>query len=388
MGLSEAAFREALPALHARGFPEPDSTTGNFDLDAIDAWRQGRHTHLWPSVRGNGSARVRRSDGAALVVLSSAVGPPVEAPRHYPPGSIGEGYQRYKATQTWAAKAPRTREDWERGYARIDPYFGNLASTSVNLETIDRFYNDPQTGLVATVGIREAHRVIKIWRALWRVLSAMGYSERDADPSLAIRRRTPAPRAYVWREGEIVRLVKHAIRRGYPGLACVIAVSWDTQLSPADVRKLAPTHVVEEGGRLHFRVDRSKTGAAALGTICARTDRVVKRYLATIRAPSAVPLFRNRSGNPYSKDTLGDDFRKIRGEVFPGDPRTIGHDMRRSGTQEAFAGGADPNAVAAKMANTINSSRELQRTYNPVSRAAIAQADEARRRGRRAIRDN
>ncbi len=45
MGLSLDAFREALPELVSRGFPQADETTGNFDLDAIDAWRRARHSH-------------------------------------------------------------------------------------------------------------------------------------------------------------------------------------------------------------------------------------------------------------------------------------------------------------------------------------------------------
>ena len=45
MGLSLDAFREAPPELVSRGFPQADETTGNFDLDAIDAWRRGRHPH-------------------------------------------------------------------------------------------------------------------------------------------------------------------------------------------------------------------------------------------------------------------------------------------------------------------------------------------------------
>jgi hypothetical protein len=44
MGLSEADFLIALPELQARGFPEPDQTTGNFDLTAIDEWRRARHS--------------------------------------------------------------------------------------------------------------------------------------------------------------------------------------------------------------------------------------------------------------------------------------------------------------------------------------------------------
>src|SRR5258707_4999401 len=48
MGLSLDAFREALPELVSRGFPQADETTGNFDLDAIDVWRRTRNPHLFP----------------------------------------------------------------------------------------------------------------------------------------------------------------------------------------------------------------------------------------------------------------------------------------------------------------------------------------------------
>jgi hypothetical protein len=47
MGMTLEAFEIALPALIARGFPKPDPSTGNFDLDAIDAWRRSRHAHLF-----------------------------------------------------------------------------------------------------------------------------------------------------------------------------------------------------------------------------------------------------------------------------------------------------------------------------------------------------
>jgi hypothetical protein len=51
MGLNDDAFRTALPNLIARGFPKPDPDTGNFDLDAIDAWRRSRHSHLFAAGR-------------------------------------------------------------------------------------------------------------------------------------------------------------------------------------------------------------------------------------------------------------------------------------------------------------------------------------------------
>ncbi len=47
MGLTVEAFYVALPNLIARGFPKADPDTGNFDIDAMDAWRRARHPHLF-----------------------------------------------------------------------------------------------------------------------------------------------------------------------------------------------------------------------------------------------------------------------------------------------------------------------------------------------------
>ena len=47
LGKSVGEFELLLPNLIARGFPEPDPDTGNYDLDAIDAWRRARHAHLF-----------------------------------------------------------------------------------------------------------------------------------------------------------------------------------------------------------------------------------------------------------------------------------------------------------------------------------------------------
>lgn len=49
LGLSLEQFTAALPQLLAREpkFPPADPTTGNYDLDAIDAWRRARYPHLF-----------------------------------------------------------------------------------------------------------------------------------------------------------------------------------------------------------------------------------------------------------------------------------------------------------------------------------------------------
>jgi hypothetical protein len=42
LGLSEMRFDACLPDLLSRGFPGPDSTTGNYDLKAVEAWQDRR----------------------------------------------------------------------------------------------------------------------------------------------------------------------------------------------------------------------------------------------------------------------------------------------------------------------------------------------------------
>ena len=42
MGLELGQFEACLPALLDQGFPPADPTTGNYALDAITVWRQGR----------------------------------------------------------------------------------------------------------------------------------------------------------------------------------------------------------------------------------------------------------------------------------------------------------------------------------------------------------
>ena len=61
MGLTEAQFNKLRPELETRGFPKPDATTGNWDLDAIDEWRRRRNPELFltaPETARDGRAVV------------------------------------------------------------------------------------------------------------------------------------------------------------------------------------------------------------------------------------------------------------------------------------------------------------------------------------------
>jgi len=167
-------------------------------------------------------------------------------------------------------------------------------------------------------------------------------------------------------------------------------VAWDTQFSPVDVRTLCERHRAIIDDRLIFdrqAEGRAKTGRAAIGTVSKRTERLVEAYLAQCgaeRLPDAV-LFRTRTGLAYRDARLSRDFAAVRDLAFPRDSRLL-MDMRRSGTVEAIAGGADAVGLSAKMANSIGHSNKLHKTYAPVDLEAVRNTDVARVEGRRKIR--
>jgi hypothetical protein len=69
MGLSLEQFEAILPRLLGRGFPPSDPDTGNYDLDAIDAWRANRHSRALPQ-----SAPRAQSSGLVLARLEKMGG--------------------------------------------------------------------------------------------------------------------------------------------------------------------------------------------------------------------------------------------------------------------------------------------------------------------------
>jgi hypothetical protein len=168
-----------------------------------------------------------------------------------------------------------------------------------------------------------------------------------------------------------------------------MAVAWDSQLSPVDARTLKANQLQRDPVGWYFKLDRAKTGRGAMGTLSKRAEQVLVAYMDSFCAElvGEAAIFRNRSGAPYSKDTLGDDFRDIRSLVFgPGERRQMA-DFRRTGSVEALAGGADPEGLSSKMANSLSQSNRLHKTYAPVQLAKVREVDVARKRGRTKLRE-
>ena len=121
--------------------------------------------------------------------------------------------------------------------------------------------------------------------------------------------------------------------------------------------------------------------AFVVGTLTGRSKRVLAGYLAKlgVEVAAGAPIFRTRSGTPYSKDTLGDDFRDIRAMVFGEDEKRTIADMRRSGTIEAKRGGATKEAIGEKLGNAFATSKFINDTYGSTVVQIVREVDEARR---------
>ena len=370
--------------------------------DGPAAWAAAQNWNAkWKAARGAHLAGAKPLDA-------------VDGGRVWPANSVGEAFAKFRRIAAWKGKPERTREDWLRGWAHIAPIFGDRDPRELSLEDLDLWYaGDPDDaaiqGLLQRLGVREAHRVVKIWRALWKIIATIKrpdgetYCVRDADPSLGIRRKTPKGRSDIWFEGEVVRLVKRAVRMRFHGLAAALAVAWDTMLSPIDVVSLSRAKLTSDEIGPLLDVDRTKTGAPAVCTLSRRTFRLVTWYVARLPAPldENTPFFHTRGGKPgprggrprlpapYTVNKLGQDFRVVRDVEFPGDERQV-MDLRRSGAVEARAGAAhariDLRVLAGAMANTIDTSGSLRATYLPPDATATRAADDARAIGRRRLR--
>ena len=285
-----------------------------------------------------------------------------------------------------------SRDDWPRAWKWLGPEFGDCDPATIIPEHFLRI--DDRTGDVSglvprieKLSITERHRTIKVWRALWAKMRAMGgYCGDKGDPSLSFANSVPQPRQAVWKRREVLRLVQLAWRLRYHGLAACMAVAWESMLSPVDARRLTAAQCRRDGIGVMFVLDRAKTGRGAAATLSPWSLAILRIYVKQLGvelAPNA-PIFRNRSGAPYSKDTLGDDFRDVR-EVFGSDDKRQLADMRRSGAIEGDAGGGSVADQSNKMANTVSANNRLRKTYNPVNVASVRRFDEARAMGARIL---
>lgn len=360
-----------------RGYWQPTEAMKRLGFQPVSCGPDG--PAAWERAAALNAAWDARAEQAADAV-------PIPVVKAWPKGSVGEAFDVYRTSNEWIKKAPRTREDWERGWRYIAPVFGDMVPTAVTMPLLSEW----RQGIEDDKSLREAHRAMKIWRALWKVMGAMRYCQREADPSMAVRNSEPKGRTETWSEGEAVRLVKAALRAGYYGLAAALACMWDGAVAPVDARSLKLSQRHRDARGTWFALGRAKTGRDAVLTLSRRSERLLDWYLrhqfGEAEPIGSMEMFRTRRGAAYRKNSFAEDFRDVRNILLPGDKRMM-LDFRRSGSVEAVAGGVEGTALSAKLANSLAQSKKLEQTYVPVQVEMVRIADDARRAGRQKLRN-
>jgi hypothetical protein len=110
------------------------------------------------------------------------------------------------------SKEQESRDDWPRAWKWLGPEFGDCDPKTIIPEHFLRIdhASGEASGLVArierAVSVTERHRVIKVWRALWAKMQAMGgYCGDPTDPALSFTNSAPQPRQMIWKRREVLR---------------------------------------------------------------------------------------------------------------------------------------------------------------------------------------
>jgi hypothetical protein len=301
----------------------------------------------------------------------------------YKRGSVGWGFMRLRATSAWTSdKAERTHEDWWRGWRYIQPVFGQVAPSTITPSEMCEFRDT----MLQEHGLSETHRTIKFWRALWKQNALYHLCHKDLDPSLAFENHaSPKGRDQRWLEAQAMALSDKAWELGYYGLSAVICVLWDSQMSPVDVRMLRASQLASPDGTANdvFFTERKKTDKPVGGMLRAPSAVRLGEYLEKldrVLAPDDF-IFRHRSGEPYTKDKLGDDFRTVRAALYGAAEERTMADFRRSGAVEAIAGSVQPAHLSHTMGNSLDRCHKLFKTYCPVNVVSLRAVREAREAG-------
>jgi hypothetical protein len=341
---------------------------------------------------------------------------------NYPPGTIGYAFDqaiklrarlRKNVGKTWE-KDQEKRDDWARALKRFEQF--ELADCDPATLEPKAFLQDDGMGGVKglipdleAVSPTERHRVIKTWRALCKLMAknkdilGAGQLLTGPDPSLSFPNRSPPTRKAFWLFDEVVSMVDHAWATERKGLSALMAVTWDTMMSPIDVRTLMRSQMRSNPqAGIYFAVERTKTGRAGAGTLTPWSEDILAAYLTTLNVEPLddMPLFwtpgtepgpkggRRYKPQPYSKKLMEEHFADVRREVFGENGRDARKlaDFRRSGAIEGDAGGASVEDQANKMANRVDANEELRRRYNPINLPSIKRYDASRMGGREALR--
>lgn len=301
--------------------------------------------------------------------------------KSYPAGSLGAYYQRLRRSKSFARKQPRTVEDYDRAWPRIEPLLGSRTITRITVQDVEDLVEE----LEKTVSDTERYRTIKVLRALLAD-AILRLRLNITSPALGVKNPQPAGRSAIWLGAEIPMLIASAESPevNQPGMAVAIRIAWDTLFSPVDVWSASASQLKKDAGGWYLHRPRTKTSKEAFGALSDETAKALFAYLESlgVALTPGARLIRRPSGRAYtSKNYFAQDFRAVRNAALPGDTRQV-QDLRRSGNVEADAAGADKETMGEILANNIASSAFLDDTYTPPTVAKARQVHELRTQGR------
>lgn len=310
----------------------------------------------------------------------------------YGEATLGAFFKSFRDTPSWESMSPRTREDYWRAWEVIGPKFGRTKIVRITAVESERFHLaihpahntrrlDPER-----LPWPKAWRVLKGWRGLLNAMENYGIVHKA--PIGRISNPAPPGRSQRWAHDEVQALIDKAWATGSRGMACTIAVAWDTLFSPGDARLVTAEEWRTDSQGAFIQTDRLKTGRDVFAPVLPSTAAMVARYLAGLDAQpkGAALLFRARHGRPWrNKDDFAAEFRRVREMVFPGDARQF-LDLRRSGNTEAWVGGEDRENLAKALGNRLDKNDRLWETYTPPTLAAAREVQAARVIGRERLK--
>lgn len=217
----------------------------------------------------------------------------------YATGTVGWAFVATRDLEDWKRSTPAKRQEWERSWKYIKPFFADLPPRKVTLVLLDKWYYL----LLDKHGVDTAWRAMKTWRALYKFMASMHLCNRDQDPSVSIRRLPQNKREQYWTAGEIAQLIKGAVRLRMPALACIISIGWDTIFQPGDNRTLTRRELFRVGRDIIVDRGRIKNGNKVIGRLTVRSRRLLECYLKSLEFklhPDA-QIFRTRGYNSGAK---------------------------------------------------------------------------------------
>ncbi|QNL18628.1 hypothetical protein HXX25_04275 [Hyphobacterium sp. CCMP332] len=310
-----------------------------------------------------------------------------ERPR-YPIGSFGHFVTEWKKSDVWADMAPRTREDYDRAWPKIEKRFAHTPILNITAAKSASFHREmkllEQSGQLSP---SMRFRILKVWRSLLSQAEAIGVFTKA--PIGRISNSQAKGSSAYWFADEIDLLISAAADNGYHGMALAIQIGWETLLSPCDVRCLSKSRLkLMQAGDGYVDTNRLKTGKQALPFVSCNLMSAISEYIGSldVELGDEEPIIRMQSGAPFkNKDTFAKDFRKVRSLVFTGDKRTF-KDIRRSGNLEADLGGASAEDRAELLANSLHKNGFLEATYTPPTVARGMKIRDNRASGRNLLK--